>query len=229
MNDIISELETEDCLTLQNLAVKLLFSDKVNNETCNMITGVLESNNINDSIANIVEAKNQKISDEFQILITLYLEMIFVMLKIKNCESFDNNDMIENDDIYQDVEADKDDIKYDMSEIYYDDLVNVFSDAFNKINYVLHVSEIEDTDMNDARDFSVFDEYYCRIVLKDTYDGNIYFYHNRNTIDPNVRYTFLLRQVPTMQNKNNINLIDLYAVCALPNMKIKISFSKLFN
>jgi hypothetical protein len=163
----------------------------------------------------------EQLSDQFQILITIYMEMIFYVLKINHImEHLDESKSDElNDSDSNDIEAS---FKPDLSNFALDDLTNTFREKFKKIRIFLSVRTIQNTNMDNPRDFGSESAYYCRIIMKDTTYGMSYFASNISQIDPSKRYTFVIRN-----DKTQRKLDDFYAVCALPNMKVRISFSQI--
>jgi len=136
----------------------------------------------------------------FQVLITIYLEMIFYALKSS---------------YLAEGNTDYDLFKPDLKELTINSISDFFYEKFLKIKVLLSVEEIKDTDLSDINDFSIYNDYYCKIMLKDTEYGKKHFDNN------NKRYTFLIKNNSVIKNKE---LDKFYAVCALPHMKIKINF-----
>ena len=66
-------------------------------------------------------------------------------------------------------------------------------------------------------------KYYCRIILKDTQDGRLYF-QMYNRMENDKRYTFLMRADSERLHKK---IDDFYAICDIGNITIKIKFSEI--
>uniref|UniRef100_A0A6C0BF17 Uncharacterized protein n=1 Tax=viral metagenome TaxID=1070528 RepID=A0A6C0BF17_9ZZZZ len=154
-----------------------------------------------DFVETSIGSSMEDTEEYFQVLITIYMEMIFFVLK---------------SNYVNDGNTDYDSFKPDLTELTINSISTFFYEKLLKIGVILSVEEIHDTDINDINDFGKSsNDYYCKIMLKDTMYGEKYFENNTK------RYTFLRK------NKNNIKndkLNDFYAVCALPHIKIKVSF-----
>lgn len=204
---------TDNSVTLspESLAWSLL----MNSDNIDDFGGVIRSF-VDDDTENI--DMSDKLAGEFEILITIYMEMIMGYLKIEHITKLLN----ENDDLDEDVNP-EDSFKPDYTLYSMDDLKDFFQAKFTKIRYLISVQEINsDVDKSDSRDFGLDNKYYCRIILKDTVYGKTYFWSNRQRLDPNKRYTFVIRNE---EYKNNKKLEDYYAVCCLPHMKFRIHFT----
>jgi hypothetical protein len=221
----------DEGVTPESLAWKLLMDDDVEKYTGVLLpfTDVNDKSNTSASFA-----KYDSLSVHFEILITMYMEMIFSMLKInhisKQCD--------ENGELKNDVDFEQN-IRHDFSQFTLDDMTILFREKLKKIRIFLSVIEItndseinnnetNDNEMNDndnnneTKDKEKYTDYYCRVILKDTLEGRSYFWRKRNTIDPNKRYTFEIRN-DTKKTHNKLE--DFYAICSLPNIRVKISFS----
>ena len=194
--------DNDDVITPEVLARKLLFDDDIEN-----YSGIVLPFIIND------EKKEDNIYDncagQFEILITIYMEMVYGLLMINHINDHINDNGELDDTINLDATFNPDLTEYDIG-----DLTDMFRDKMRKVRIYLSVSEVHDND--------ICADYYCKIILKDTFDGKIYFNQNHERLDPNKHYTFLLRN-DTVKNQTKLN--DFYAICSLPNKKVKISFS----
>jgi len=216
-------LNQSDCniiekdITLEALAWKLLMDDDVKEFAGSILPFVqnceLEGNN-NTIQTNV---SYNEFSDQFQILITIYLEMIFGLLKINHI----NNNLDKNGDLSEKIDIEKT-FDPDMSNFKRDDLINTFRERLEKIRVFLNVNEIHDTDMTNPLDFGSNSEYFCKVLFRNTPEGKAFFRKNKKNLDPDKRYMFAVRYDSYKKQKQ---LSDFYAVCALPNMKVKISFS----
>ena len=213
MEDFLYNTNIDDTnVTPESLAWKLLMDDNVKEYEGVILAYV---NNDNDKNKNI--EKYDDIAGQFEILITIYMEMIFGLLKINHVNKFIN----EQGELNNNVDLDKS-FKPDFTNFGIDDLKSCFREKMKKIRVFLSALTIHDTMIDDPGDFGKMTEYYCKILLKDTQGGKSYFKKNGSNLDPEKRYTFLIRNdIEKKQNK----LQDFYAVCALPNMKVRISFS----
>jgi len=221
MENFLTQNDDDKIVTPETLAWKLLMED----ENIMDYAGILDMQVIDPSINNNNNTNNNTKSnshigyddmvDQFQILITIYMEMIFGMLRISHVSDvMDKNGDIDDCDL-------ENTFKPDFTNVTINDILDVFKERFKKIRIILSVREIYDTDMSNVRNFGKYSDYYCRIILKDTPEGFKYFEANRDTLNPDIRYTFVIRRD---EDNKQTKLSDFYAVCALPNMKVKISF-----
>ena len=218
MEEFLDQSHSENIVTPESLAWNLLIDEDVKD-----YEGVLMPNVVNDpnSSTQSGQGKNmlyEQLSDQFQILISMYMEMVFGLLKINHISA----NMNEHGDISDEIDLDKT-FKPDLSKFTVDDMLLVFREKFKKIRYFLSVQEIYDAN---SSSYGSSAEYYCRILLKDTPEGKTHFWNNRHNpaIDPEKRYTFLMRND---KEKSHRELKNFYAVCTLPNIKVRISFSPL--
>jgi hypothetical protein len=202
----------EDVVTPESLAWRLLIDDDVADYAGILLPFVANDNNI---VANHIS--NDNLADQFQILITMYMEMLFGMLKINHINSFINSDGELDDSI--DLETT---FKPDISKFTIEDLLGTFRDRFAKIRVFLSVRGIYDSDETNSRDYGSNFDYYCRIILKNSVEGNTYFKANSHWLDPEKLYTFAMRNDDKKRQKK---LDDFFAVCTLPNLKVKVAFS----
>lgn len=213
MEDFLYQ-DSTDCnaITPEGLAWKLLMDDDIKDYSgmIQMFVDDEKNNLTQDNTFNIL-------NDQFQILITMYMEMVFGILKINHTAK-----MIEK---FGEVDENtlETTFKPDLSEFTVSDMLVMFKERFKKIRILLSITEIVDTDTSHYLDFGFYKDYFCRIILKDTEEGLKYFEQNKNRLDPKVRYTFVING---RFNKKSKNLNDFYAVVTLPNnIKAKISFS----
>jgi hypothetical protein len=113
-----------------------------------------------------------QITDIFELLITIYMELISLS-----------------------------DANKDYNDIIIDDLINGFRECFNKLNIFLCVRTIFDADLFSLTDYGSYSNYYCKIILQNTIHGYVYFSQNSDKITPNKNYTFLLRNTTTIYKK----------------------------
>lgn len=157
------------------------------------------------------------LASQFETLIIIYMEMVFSMLKINHISALVDGD----GEIDESIDFEKS-FKPDISNFTITDLKDVFREKFKKMRIFLSVIEIYDG--TKEQPFGQSSDYYCRIILRDTPEGKTYFRKNRSWLDPNKRYTFVIRNDTTRSHKS---IEDFYAVCMLANMKVKIAFSSI--
>jgi len=205
MEDFLRADQKED--TPESLAWKLLMDQSIEDFSASILPMPT------DCSQNTVY---ENLLDRFHILITIYMEMLFGLLKIEHvAHCIDKMGRI---DETVDLEQT---FRPNLSQFTVDDILVALRDKFKKIRIFLSIREIHDT-TTDHRNYGSESEYYCRILLKDLPEGATYFRANKNRLDPDKRYTFVIRKDDLPEQKK---LDDFYAVCTLPNMKIRISFS----
>lgn len=200
-------------VTPETLAWKLLMDEDCK-DYANEILPYVINDDENKNMSNY-----DNLSGRFEILITIYMEMIYIMLKMNYLNSLMN----EENEIPDNIDFEKNFVP-DLSSFVINDLIDIFRDKMKKIKIFLSVREIIDDDKTNNRDFGSQSDYYCKILLKDMSEGKTYFWNNRHRIEPDKRYTFIIRN-DVLQRQNKID--DFYAVCVLPNMKVRISFSQI--
>ena len=141
----------------------------------------------------------------FEILLTIYLEMVFGHYKMQYLESNCYDDNVDNYDVIYD------NFKLDISKVNLFTLTNIFASKFNKLNFILNVREItrEEYDINKKNR-------YCTILLKDLQFDATYFLMNENHLDPEKRYHFVLNSLYTKQE--NIDLREIYCTVIINNI-----------
>jgi hypothetical protein len=217
-----SKIRSED-VTPDDLAWKLLMDTDVDEDAdVQKYTGIMQNFVINESdLSNNKNTRYDQIADNFQILITMYMEMVIGYMNIAHMASHMN----ENYELDGTIDLEET-FKPDYSKFTIDDMLVLFREKFKKIRFFLSVQEITGTEISDTTDYGKASEYYCKIILKDTHQGKLYFAKNIDNpaVDHSKRYTFLMRYD---KNKSQKKLEDFYAVCCLPNIKVKIYFSPL--
>lgn len=212
--DTYDDDKDEDIVTPESLAWRLLIDDDVNDYAGVLLPFVTGDNNTtNDSI------RYDNLADQFQILITIYMEMLFGMLKINHINSYidTNGDLDESVDLEATFNP-------DISKFTIDDLIGTFRDRFAKIRVFLSVRGIYDSNENNPKEYGSDSDYYCRIILKNSPEGKTYFRTNSHWLDPEKLYTFVIRNDDKKRQKK---IDDFFAVCTLPNLKVRVAFSQI--
>lgn len=114
---------------------------------------LLISNDINNAlllpfIYNDNKLCDTKCTDIFEVLITIYMELISLYSHI------------------------------DYNNIIIDDLINGFRECFMKLNIFLKVRTVHDADLFSSQDYGSYSNYYCKIILRNTIHGYIHFSQN---------------------------------------------------
>jgi hypothetical protein len=116
----------------------------------------------------------EQIENKFQILLTVYFEMLFGWYKLLHL-------------MKDEMDGTNTEFKPDLSSITLDDLTKEFLEKFKILGYILHVRELTDDEYNEyEREIS-----YCRVLLKDSELDSNYFHLKRYQLDPEKRYTFV--------------------------------------
>lgn len=180
-----------DYLSPQNLAWQLLMDD-FKGDLTSAIVGFTQDN----------DYMNDPTSFTFEMLLTIFTEMIVQMATI-----------LQQDSVI--------DTNQDIDEKYYQ-----FNDFFNVIQNILKGSNIlcnilqYDRNENDYLR-KIINDRYCRIIFKYNTDDKHYF----ETIEDDVQYHFLLNQ--STMNKKNDQLKNIYAIIITDTQIYKISFDRI--
>lgn len=203
--------DTDDSIvTPETLAWKVLMDDNIEDYAGVLLPFVVD----NDQDHN---TQYDNLAGQFEMLITIYMEMVFGLLMVNHMNSYMNEDGELEGDVDFNQTFNPNFTEYDIS-----DLTDIFREKLKKIRVFLSVQELWDANESDPRDFGSGNEYYCKIILKDLPEGKTYFWQHRKRLDPEKRYTFTIRND---EDKKQKKLDDFYAVCDLPGKKVRISFS----
>lgn len=207
---------SEDNTTLESLAWKLLMDENVEDYAGVLLPSIMDGNDLTDNgspgRAPVYDVYDN-LADQFQMLITIYMEMVFGLLKINHISA----NLDKNGDLSEDIDLEES-FDPDLSIFTVDDLVTTFREKLKKIRVFVSVHEIIDSE----NQFGNSSEYYCRILFRNTIEGKTFYRNNRDILEPDKQYMFAIR--PDNARKHT-KLNDFYAVCSLPHMKVRISFS----
>jgi uncharacterized protein YrzB (UPF0473 family) len=167
--------------------------------------------NINSSAIMAFSDENSK-EILFEILITIYIEMLFNYYKLNYLENTLND---ENEDKICD---EFENFKLDMTKVNINVLTSIFVEKFKLIKFILNISEIT----YDIYEFTKKNRY-CTLLLKDSPSDSVYFIFNEHLIDPNKKYHFVLNSLYIPKD----NLRDIYCTISINNKYYKISFCSL--
>ena len=211
-------------VTPESLAWNLVMGEEISD-----FGGVMQKF-VSDENGDTQADRYQQLADEFQILISTYMEMVFNILKTNFMGSLvdDTGDLRPGVDLKYEL----DNFKPNFREYTIDDMATLFKDRLAKIRYLLNVRDITSTCEDDPNDYGFDDKYYCKILLLDDERGTTKtYFRNAQHIPPNKRYTFLIRQ-DDVQKQDKLE--DFYAVAYLPGhnddrkpRKIRVSFSRI--
>lgn len=185
-----------DAYTPESIAWKLLIEDELKEIKQGQLIGFLDNSYCNDKL--------EALTVEFEILITIYMEMIIGWYKLLY--------LMENTDDTQ--------FKLNLDLIKIDDLLNPFKEKMLVLGYILNITEF--------KNLEIYEEFkkksYCRIALRDLKEDNGFFIMNNKNIPKDKKYHFILNS--KYEDKNNIR--DIYAVIKINNVGYKISFMKAY-
>lgn len=167
---------------------------------------LIMDDNIDNSSLLIFSEDNNK-ETLFEILLTIYVEMIFDYYKLKYLESLDPNENFDNN---------FDNFKLNVSNINIFNLTYIFSSKFNKIKYILNVKELTSEEYEISRKHR-----YCTVLLKDSENDYIYFMMNEKYLDPDKRHHFVLNSLYEKKE----NLYDIYCTFNINSNYFKIYFT----
>lgn len=197
-DNIIENNISNDVDTPESLAWRLLVDDKLKTD-----------NNIKRFLASIdlSEETNPNIFNEeaylFEILLTMYLEMLFGWYKLLH--------LIENEENEVSTE-----FKLNLNELTLKDLIYPFKEKIKLIGYNLNIYEITNIDYYNY----LRNESYCRVALKDLPSDFGFFEINKDRIVPDKRYHFILNS--KFKGKNFIK--DIFMLININNIGYKVSF-----
>jgi hypothetical protein len=188
----------DDNYTPESLAWKLLLDEDIPNS----------------DILEFSEPGENKYVIKFEILLTIYLELIvnyYKMLYIEN--NIDEN--MSDDDVDNNFKLNFDNLTLDI-------LLNPFKEKIQKIKHQLIINEISKEHFDHIKNLR-----YCTIMFRDSLKDEPYFIMNKDYIEKDKKYHFVLYG-PTIENKNSFNhLKDLFACVNINNKYFKICFDKL--
>lgn len=141
----------------------------------------------------------------FEILINIYMEMIINGAKM--------NHIINKHEKGKELTID--DFALDLKNIEPDALTEPYRNLLTKIGFFLTVHTNPDD----------IDNYYCRILLRDSTKDAGYFFANANKIDKDKKFHFVLNASYHKQT----NVKDIYAICNIGKNIYTISFEKMIS
>ena len=200
MDRIDSELQKNisDTYTPETLAWHLLVNDDLNNLDVGQLLASIDL----ESEPN--PQKYNKEAYEFEILLTIYLEMVFGWFKLLH--------LMENEESGIDTEFNP---KLNLVTLH--DLENPFMEKFEIIGYKLHINEITNMDYYEV----LRNKSYCRVALRDLKSDEGFFKINAKNIEPEKRYHFIMNS----NYSGEKNIKNIYMVLMLNDKGYKISFS----
>jgi hypothetical protein len=196
IDDLINEHISGDVHTPDSIAWKLLVDENFVDlgENKGQLIGFLEQGEINDKL--------EATAIEFEILITIYLEMVIGWYKL----------------LYLMENPDGPEFKLDLTNIKIDDLTNPFKEKMLVLGYILNVTEF--------KNLEIYEEFkkksYCRVALRNLKEDEGFFIMNKKNIPNDKLYHFILNS----NFKSVYNLREIYAIIKINNIGYKINFVK---
>ena len=141
----------------------------------------------------------------FEILITIYIEMIFNYSKLK---------YLENQNV-EDLDNNFDNFNIDLNQININDLTNIFCEKFTKLKFILNVSELSREEFENTKK-----NRYCTVLLKDLESDKNFFELNKEYFDSDKRYHFILNNL----YKTKEELRDIFCTFRINSKYFKINF-----
>lgn len=158
-------------------------------------------------------SKSESLSDKYQILITLFMELLFGLAKLN---------------FYAELEKNKGDInkkfipKYKKFDL--ETYVSLIEDKMALLGFICHVDSENPEDLSDEskKDLvKMINDRYCRVVLRYN-DKDEYF--EENDVPEDTYYHMIINGLNKKEFKN---LNEIYSIINLNNKVYKISFAKL--
>tara|TARA_Y100000780_G_C13680333_1_gene415814 strand:+ start:55 stop:600 length:546 start_codon:yes stop_codon:yes gene_type:complete len=178
-------LKMEDIISVNDVAYKLLMDQSIDKALIQLM------------VVDDLDNQYDKLAVEFEVLISIFMEMVIYILKVKYVNE-NNKELNESNLENYNLEFDIDDLDF-------------FKTKFSKIGYQLCIHDVGDY-------YDTLYDYYCKTLFKK--DNEYYFMTKK--IDN--EYTFLLRND---KYKNFTKLNDFYTKCFVDNKYIQVYFDKI--
>ena len=182
-------MNQDDTFTPEELAWRLLLDENVNNV---QLLAFSDENNIEVL---------------FEILLTIYIEMIFNHYKMQYLE-FHVDD--------EDFNEKYDNFKPDLSKINLQMLTDKFDEKIKKLKFILNVNEISQERYEECKM-----NRYCTILFKDLLRDSAFFIMNSAYLEPEKRYHFIKNSKYETTN----TLRDIFCSFELNGSYYKIHFA----
>lgn len=188
-------MEKEDEYTPEELAYKLIMYDDIN------IDGEIYAND-NDN--------KDYVTYIFEILLTIYVEMIIINEEMKYMIE---NDIMDDEELTLNIEK----MKLNIEEMTIENIGEPYRKKFKKIGYYLSIQYMNKKET----------EQYCKILLRDNEKDRIFFDIHKHNIKDNKKYHFVMNSEFKM--KDNMKLAEIYAKIIINDDIYKISFDKIIR
>ncbi len=206
MSNIDDEVNNNlnDLYTPESLAWRLLVDDELKDITMPTLLASIDlSEEPQPHIFN-------KYAYEFEILLTIYLEMVFgwyKLLHLMDCEE-------------KGIEKE---FQVDFNKVSFSDLEEPFKTKFKTLGYILNIDKVVDKVVDkDYYDY-LRQESYCRVALRDLSSDFGFFQINKNNIDVEKRYHFIINS--NFKGKNNLR--EIFMLLVINDIGFKINFIKI--
>lgn len=196
VNEITEHIDDTN-YTPETLAWKLLFDNNIESFSSQLLTFTDEASKETEPTTYL-----------FEVLITIFMEMIIAILKT-NYYSDDNNNNKEFNP------------KFNHND--FDEILTNLKEKFNLINILLFTEKIEPIEDNKLHITEVTKNRYCRIIMKHNKDDFTLFNIYEDRIPEDKIYHMLLNNKFVLTNKN---LNSVYAIASLDGITYRIYFSK---
>lgn len=200
VDKMVEQTSEQTCYTPESIAWKLLMDD-VDQALASKVLVYDPDNSSNGNINSYM----------FELLITIFMEMIFDMALLFDAEEKEQ----QNTNNYK---FNPDLKKFDL---------NIFLPTLSKkMNHlsILLKTEVYNKKTDDNKVMQqILNDRYCRVILR--HDKNDAHYFKQNNISPELNYHMILNSVNA--NRNYKNLKDVYAVIMLNDNLYVIAFDKI--
>ena len=171
--------------------------------------------NIDNNVAIMAFADENSKETLFEILIIIYIEMLFNYYKMQYLENTLHIDEEEDEEEENIICDEFENFKLNLNNVNLELLTNVFTEKFKKIKYILNVNEIS----NGYYEY-IKKNRYCTILLKDSEYDSTYFLINEDYLDPKKRYHFVLNSLYSAKTE----LSDIFCTVHINDKYYKVSF-----
>jgi hypothetical protein len=156
------------------------------------------------------DENNDPTSFFFEIVLTIFMELFFGILKLNHFAENDSNNTEEEFDPIMESDT-------------VEDLLPIISEKFNKIGLIVSIFPTEINDYTKKIIDKEIKNRYCRIIYRNNESDENYFDQHEDEIDEDKMYHMILNG----NFKKNNNLNDLYATWTIDDKYYKISFKKI--
>jgi len=190
INQICCENDSDDVYTPASIAWKLLMDDIDDSLSANLMAMTPDNDEDSDPVSFL-----------FEILITIFMEMIFDLAIINN--------EIDNDNGFNP----------DISKFNINDFLPILEKKFNRVSILLNINTYDKKSDDHENLRNILDNRYCRVILRHCPEDSHIF--KKNNIPSELNYHIILNQM----YKQKSDLKNIYAIIIIENIIYKISFN----